>query len=153
MPDAHAGFPYDILFINLTGAFAIGVLFGAFEQGIGISSDLRLALGTGFLGAYTTFSSFMVGASTLMLRDAEMQAMLYVVGSMAAGVALASAGFATAGVAVHGRRRLHLWFSESEEELVDGGWDDQGALGELDVPQLLPELDQDAERDDAEARR
>lgn len=153
MPEAHSGFPYDILFINLTGAFAIGLLFGAFEQGVGISPDLRLALGTGFLGAYTTFSSFMVGASALMLRGAELQAMLYLVGSMVAGVALASAGFATAGAAVHGRRRLHLWFSESEEELVDGGWDDQGALDSLDVPQTSSPLDKDSERDDAGARR
>lgn len=153
LPGAHAGFPYDILFINLTGAFGIGLLFGAFEQGMGISPDLRLALGTGFLGAYTTFSSFMVGASMLMQRGAEMQAMLYLVGSMAAGVALASAGFATAGAAIHGRRQMRLWFSETEEELVDGGWDERGALGDAAIPELSMNLDQDAAMDDAEARR
>ncbi len=153
LPGARTGFPYDTLFINLTGAFAIGVLFGAFEQGVGISPDLRLALGTGFLGAYTTFSSFMVGASTLMLHGAELQAMLYLVGSMTAGVALASAGFATAGAAIHGRRRVRLWFSETEEELVDGGWDEQGALGDFDLPRTSLSLDQDVEMDDAEARR
>lgn len=153
LPGGHTGFPYDILFINLTGAFAIGLLFGAFEQGAGISPDLRLALGTGFLGAYTTFSSFMVGASMLTLRGAGMQALLYLVGSMTAGVALASAGFATAGAAIHGRQRVRLWFSESEEELVDGGWDEQGALGDLNVPGTSSKLNQDAEMDDLEARR
>lgn len=43
------------LVVNLTGTFALGVLVGA-----GVHGDALLIAGTGFLGAYTTFSTWMV---------------------------------------------------------------------------------------------
>ena len=50
---AVSAFPFGTLAVNLTGAFALGVLHGA-----GVGGDaLRLA-GTGLLGAYTTFSTW-----------------------------------------------------------------------------------------------
>jgi CrcB protein len=48
-------FPWGTLAVNLSGAFALGVLTGADVAG----DALRLA-GTGFLGAYTTFSTWML---------------------------------------------------------------------------------------------
>ena len=122
LPGAHSGFPYDILLINLSGAFAIGLLFGAFEHGAPFSPDVRLVLGTGFLGAYTTFSSFMVGSATLLRHGETLPALLYLCGAMAAGVALAFAGFTLAGILVERGRAWRL--SVSEELLVDGGWED-----------------------------
>jgi fluoride exporter len=47
------GFPYGTLAVNLTGTFVLGVLVGAAPSGDG----LRL-LGTGLVGAYTTFSTW-----------------------------------------------------------------------------------------------
>jgi fluoride exporter len=44
-----------ILLANLSGAFALGVLHGA-----GVGGDALLIFGTGFLGAFTTFSTWMV---------------------------------------------------------------------------------------------
>src|SRR5579863_6577161 len=61
-----ASFPYDILTINVTGALALGLLFGLVERGSRVSPDVRLTVGTGFLGAYTTFSSFVVGGDILL---------------------------------------------------------------------------------------
>lgn len=49
-----------ILLVNLSGAFALGVLAGA-----GVSGAALLVVGTGFLGAYTTFSTWMVERSYL----------------------------------------------------------------------------------------
>ncbi len=122
LPDAHAGFPYDVLFINLSGAFAIGLLFGAFEHGAPVSSDARLALGTGFLGAYTTFSSYMVGAASLLRQGQTFPALLYLCGALAAGVGLAWAGFRLSALFFGRQRAWHL--SESDEMLVEGGWED-----------------------------
>lgn len=120
LPAAHLGFPYDVLLINLSGAFAIGLLFGAFEHGVRLSPDVRLVLGTGFLGAYTTFSSFMVGAATLLRYGHAAIALFYLCGAMAAGVGLAYAGFALSGALVERRRAWRL--SLSDELLTDGGW-------------------------------
>ncbi|GER66278.1 putative fluoride ion transporter CrcB 2 [Weizmannia acidilactici] len=46
-------FPAATFFINLSGSFLLGLLFG-----LGAGSSWRLLLGTGFMGAFTTFSTF-----------------------------------------------------------------------------------------------
>lgn len=53
-------FPFGTLAVNLTGAFALGALYGAAVGG----DALRLA-GVGFLGAYTTFSTWALEAHRL----------------------------------------------------------------------------------------
>ena len=123
LPGAHAGFPYDTLLINLTGAFLIGLLFGAFEHGASISPDLRLALGTGFLGAYTTFSSFVVGAASELRHGQTLMALLYLCAAMAGGVLLASAGFTLAGRLVERWRAGDLDAQEASMAGVD--WADE----------------------------
>ena len=57
---AGSAFPLGTLAVNLTGAFALGVLAGAALDG----DALRLA-GTGLLGAYTTFSTWMLESHRL----------------------------------------------------------------------------------------
>jgi CrcB protein len=46
-------FPFGTLVVNITGAFGLGVLAGAT-----LDSDVHSLLGTGFVGAYTTFSTW-----------------------------------------------------------------------------------------------
>jgi CrcB protein len=53
--------PRGTLVVNLTGAFAAGVLAGA-----GVSATALMILGTGFLGAYTTFSTWMAERTYLV---------------------------------------------------------------------------------------
>jgi CrcB protein len=53
-------FPVGTLVVNLTGAFALGVLLGA-----AVPHRLALVLGTGFMGGYTTFSTWMVESERL----------------------------------------------------------------------------------------
>jgi CrcB protein len=137
LPGAHTGFPYDTLLINLTGAFLIGLLFGAFEHGAPISPDLRLALGTGFLGAYTTFSSFVVGAASELQHGQALTALIYLCGALAGGVALAFAGFTLAGYLVERWRAASL--DAQEVALAGDDWPDDFAEGhasaeELDLP-------------------
>jgi fluoride exporter len=85
-------FPYGTLLINLTGCFLLGLLYQATLNRLVISPDLRLAIGVGFFGGYTTFSSF--GWETAkMLEDGEwLSAAAYVTVSVVAGILLSVAG-------------------------------------------------------------
>ncbi len=52
------GFPYGTLFVNVLGSFAMGLLVALLEQDFLPNWPLRHAIGLGFLGALTTFSTF-----------------------------------------------------------------------------------------------
>ena len=51
-------FPYGTMIVNITGCFLIGLFNGLGELGLAIPPNVRLLFTVGFLGAYTTFSSF-----------------------------------------------------------------------------------------------
>lgn len=53
-------FPLGTFLVNVTGAFAIGILFGA-----GANHDVALLAGVGFLGGFTTFSTWMFESERL----------------------------------------------------------------------------------------
>jgi CrcB protein len=55
---AGSGFPWGTLAVNATGSFALGLLVGA-------ADDTYRLLGTGLLGAYTTFSTWMLESHRL----------------------------------------------------------------------------------------
>ena len=63
-------FPWANLVINVSGSFTIGLLAELFESRLLISPEMRVALLTGVLGGYTTFSSFSFETYSL-LRDGE----------------------------------------------------------------------------------
>ena len=81
------GFPFAILVANVLGALLIGVLAARLPA----PSDLRLFLGTGVLGGFTTYSAFMTGTVALW-TDAPPLAFGYAVGSLALGLAAAAIG-------------------------------------------------------------
>ncbi|MCM1565258.1 MAG: fluoride efflux transporter CrcB [Dehalobacter sp.] len=58
-------FPLHTFIINIAGAFLLGLLNTLFLDKLTISPEIRLALTVGFLGAFTTFSTF--GYETIML--------------------------------------------------------------------------------------
>lgn len=95
LPASHAGFPYDIFAINLGGALAMGFLYGLFERGAALPPDARITLGTGFLGAFTTFSSFVVGGDKLLTTN-TVAGLLYLFGSLALGILCATIGYEAA---------------------------------------------------------
>jgi fluoride exporter len=63
-------FPNANLVINVSGSFLIGVLAELFESRVLVAPVIRVALLTGVLGGYTTFSSFAFETVSL-LRDGE----------------------------------------------------------------------------------
>jgi len=86
VPDA-GGFPVAVLLANVLGAVLIGVLAARLPS----STDLRLALGTGALGGFTTYSAFMTGTVELW-ADAPVLAAAYAIGSLVLGLAGAALG-------------------------------------------------------------
>jgi CrcB protein len=91
-PDA---WPLPTLVINLSGALALGALLeGLSRKGpdVGSRRVLRLALGTGFLGAYTTYSTLALDAVHLFMADAAPGAAGYLAASLFGGAAATAAG-------------------------------------------------------------
>jgi CrcB protein len=74
-------FPSATFFINVTGSFLIGLVMAKMEM----SDTMKLLLVTGFLGAYTTFSTFEFETFTLMRERNLLTAVLYVGLSFAVG--------------------------------------------------------------------
>jgi CrcB protein len=79
-------FPYGTFFINISGCFAMG-FFATFALNhvTIISTEVRLLVATGFLGAYTTFSTY--GLDTVaLLRNNIFTATFYWAGSAILGI-------------------------------------------------------------------
>ncbi len=102
-PHASAQFPWDIFAINLSGALALGMLYGLCERGVAIPHDVRLAAGPGFLGAFTTFSSYIVGGEMLARTGLPALAAFYFIASLAMGVGCAWVGYNAAGTLIQRR--------------------------------------------------
>lgn len=83
-----SGYPWGTLGVNLIGGLAMGVLMGVLARGGG-SEPVRLALGVGVLGGFTTFSAFSLDMVTMLERGAVASALGYAVASVVgAGAAL-----------------------------------------------------------------
>ncbi len=96
-------FPWGTLVINLTGCFGIGLLFGFFEN-IVVSPSVRAFLLIGFLGAFTTFSTYSIETINL-LRDGEIRlAVFTVLLNNGLGLALTLVGWWTARIVLRSLR-------------------------------------------------
>ena len=84
-------FPYGTLTVNLLGCFAIGVLMVLLESR-GTDPRMRLALITGLLGGFTTYSAFALDTLSLVERRSISAAALYVSLSMIGGLLACAAG-------------------------------------------------------------
>ena len=88
-------FPWTTLVINLAGSFLMGFVL-PYGVDRGWSETRLLPITIGFLGAYTTFSTFSYETFTLLRADRELAALAYVVASLVGGVLAAAAGYAIA---------------------------------------------------------
>jgi CrcB protein len=91
-PPAKNAFPWDIFVINLSGAFALALLLVLVLEVFPPSHYVRPALGTGFLGAFTTFSSLATATDQLAAHGHPGLAVSYAAGSLFGGLAAASFG-------------------------------------------------------------
>lgn len=90
------GFPWGTLTINVSGAFAIGIVMELAQTRLGLNPYVRLFLATGILGGYTTFSTFAYETYLLGHDGLGVQAAVYGFGSIVAGVIAAVLGIAVA---------------------------------------------------------
>jgi len=85
-------FPYGTLFINVSGSFIIGFFLALAEERLSLGPHWRLFFAVGFVGGYTTFSTFEY-ESIRLLQDRELLlCALYMVGSVITGAFAAIAG-------------------------------------------------------------
>ena len=78
-------FPLGTFVINITGSFLIGLLMTLFTERLDWSPHWRLLLVTGFLGGYTTFSSFEYESLQALRQGAKWAGLFNLVGSVVAG--------------------------------------------------------------------
>jgi CrcB protein len=91
---AGGGWPWATLVINISGSLALGYFTTRLQERLPLSLYRRPFVGTGFCGAFTTFSTFQVEILTLIDQGRVATAASYAIASIAAGfagVALATA--------------------------------------------------------------
>jgi len=86
------GWPYDILLINLTGALLLALVSTLADETFLVGPTRRLLLNTGFMGAYTTFSSLALGDVLLFGKGELVPALLYLVLSLLGGLVMVVLG-------------------------------------------------------------
>jgi CrcB protein len=86
-------FPLGTFLINVTGSFLIGLLMPLLTERFAWNPNWRLLLVVGFLGGYTTFSSFEYETFQSVRGGAHWLALGYVMGSVILGYAGVWLGF------------------------------------------------------------
>jgi CrcB protein len=87
-------FPWGTFIINLSGSFILGFFMAFAEQRPWVSRETRLLFAVGFVGAYTTFSTYAY-QSLRLAQDGQMAlAALYITASVMLGLIAVFAGFA-----------------------------------------------------------
>lgn len=89
-------FPVHTLLINVSGAFLLAFLLTAALAAWAPDADVRDGVTTGFLGAFTTFSTLCKEAAALLNAGAYIPAVSYLAASVALGLGAAYAGAALA---------------------------------------------------------
>ncbi len=85
-------FPYGTLIVNLSGSLAIGVLLTVLLERWVAHPAWRLLLVVGFLGGYTTFSSYTYEMLLLIEKGGWTRATIYSAGSVLLGVSACAVG-------------------------------------------------------------
>ena len=94
-PAQPAGWPWATFLINVSGAFLLGLLLETLSRrgpDVGGRRLLRLGLGTGVMGGYTTYSTFAVETVRLIGSGAVLAGIGYSLGSVVLGLVAALAG-------------------------------------------------------------
>ncbi len=93
-------FPMGTLVVNALGSMILGFAFLVME-GLALSAEVRAMVAIGFLGAFTTFSTFSYEAVVLFQGGEWMRAGVYVGGSVILGLAGVLAGLALGSFFLH----------------------------------------------------
>jgi fluoride exporter len=102
---AGQGFPWTTFAVNITGCFAIGVLVAALAELTAPHPLARPLLGTGFLGGYTTLSTYAEQTRALIANGESAVAAAYVFGTLVAALVAVWLGMLVVRIAAEQRRR------------------------------------------------
>ena len=89
--------PYGTFLVNILGSFVIGFLVMMIAEQFQGSPHLKQLMITGFLGGFTTFSSFMFDAAQLLSKGTIEHSLFYMLGSLVLGFCAVLAGSALGG--------------------------------------------------------
>jgi fluoride exporter len=88
----RGGWPWGTLAVNLIGGFAMGMLAASLLRGSATES-MRLFVGVGILGGFTTFSAFSLESWHMIVRGQFGMALVYGLTSVIGSIAMLGAGF------------------------------------------------------------
>ena len=86
------GFPYGTLIINLSGSFLIGLFLTLATERLMLDPRWRILVVVGFLGAYTTFSTFTYESMNLLTNGQWVSGILNILGSTLLGIVAVGLG-------------------------------------------------------------
>jgi len=86
------GFPYGTLIVNVTGSLLLGFVLELTTARFISSPEMRLFIATGFLGSYTTFSTYAVESLLLMRSGSMWLAAVNIASNIAIGLLFALLG-------------------------------------------------------------
>ena len=92
IPTAAGDFPWATFWINISGSFVLGLFMVVMVERLGPARYLRPFFGTGFIGAFTTFSTFSVETELLIKDDHVGTAAAYVAATLVVGLLCAWLG-------------------------------------------------------------
>lgn len=111
-------FPAATFVINITGSFILGFFLTLATERVPINPHVRLAVAVGFVGAYTTFSTFEYETARLIEGKDFLYAFMYVVLSFAIGFGAVWAGIVLARQLRHVSIAAHI---TEVEQVHDAG--------------------------------
>ncbi|HXR37286.1 MAG TPA: fluoride efflux transporter CrcB [Candidatus Binataceae bacterium] len=89
-----SAFPYGTFVINVTGSFIIGFFLAFAQDRVSLSPYWRLFFAVGFVGGYTTFSTFEYESISLLQNGEMLLGAIYMIGSLVIGAVAAIGGIA-----------------------------------------------------------
>ncbi|MFG6146947.1 fluoride efflux transporter CrcB [Halobacillus sp. B23F22_1] len=91
--DVDVYFPYSTLSVNLIGSFLLAWFTFELVHKYAVSPALKAAIGTGFVGSFTTFSTLSVETVALFERGSFLLGLLYVAVSIVGGLLFSRLGY------------------------------------------------------------
>jgi CrcB protein len=120
--DFQKNFPVNTLFVNLTGSFFLMFFLTIAFEALELDADIRLGIATGFLGAFTTFSTLCIETVSLMTTGEYFTAITYIVISAVLGLAIAYLGVISA------RKIIGKLIGENPEASLDDNTNNGGNI-------------------------
>ncbi|MFL0266700.1 fluoride efflux transporter CrcB [Candidatus Clostridium radicumherbarum] len=112
----NGAFPLNTFIINITGSFLLAFILTAALLIKGFDSDIKLGIGTGFIGAYTTFSTMCKETALLITSGYFVSAACYILLSIILGLGAAYLGTAVARIVSYKQvdTKWHQWVTAEE---------------------------------------